>query len=89
MQKRRKEVAKWVLAQLKEQEGDLNGFEKVKAVHVDVGYDENGVVWTEGNHLMTASQKLRRKQLTQHYSKALNQLYADLGHGAQQGEHLF
>lgn len=51
--------------------GNLRGFERVKAVHLDVEQ------WSVDNGLMTPSFKLKRNQLQKHYQKDIDCMYAE------------
>ena len=50
--------------------GNLRGFERIKAVHLDHKQ------WDVDNGLMTPSFKLKRNQLQKHYQKYIDDLYA-------------
>ncbi|MES1912280.1 MAG: hypothetical protein MHM6MM_004581, partial [Cercozoa sp. M6MM] len=68
-----------VRADLKQYEGELKGFEKVRDVICETDIEASGFAFTVDNNLMTPSFKLRRPQLLRQYVEQLKELYAANG----------
>ena len=73
------EVRAWIVASLRQQEGEMVGFEKMKSVLVDLDVDSLGQAFNEERGTLTPTMKKRRDQLTAHYLTQLKQMYTALG----------
>jgi len=79
--KHRSELEPELLAQLKEAEKGLKGYEKVKAVHIEVDVDAAFQGFHVDNNLTTPTFKLKRPKLRDHYLDEIQGLYTKLGEG--------
>jgi len=75
-----------LMADLKNFESSLKGFEKVKGVVIAAPENELLMAFYAENNLLTPSFKLKRPQLKKRYVDELKELYGDLGQPAQEGE---
>eukprot|EP00933_Yihiella_yeosuensis_P074417 TRINITY_DN83343_c0_g1_i1.p1 TRINITY_DN83343_c0_g1~~TRINITY_DN83343_c0_g1_i1.p1 ORF type:complete len:474 (+),score=36.61 TRINITY_DN83343_c0_g1_i1:34-1422(+) len=80
------DIKVWVKNSLKQQEGELNGFEKIKDFIVDCHFDSLGQVFTEDKGTLTPTMKKRRNQLVDAYIDQLKALYTGLGEPPKDGE---
>ncbi len=76
----------WVANQLKETEGGLLGFEKIKKFYVETDITDINTAFTEENECMTPTMKKRRKPLAEKYINVLKQMYTDLKEPPLEGE---
>lgn len=84
---KRAALSAWALGELRKFESGLVGFEKIKAVYVELTMDAMGQGFTEENECLTPTMKKRRKQLTDKYVPVLAQLYNEVGEPQKAGEH--
>lgn len=80
------ELKTYLHERLSEHNGELKGFEKVKAIIVEGRLNPMLIGFTEANQCMTPTFKLRRPFLLKRYLKQLKQAYADLGEPATTDE---
>ncbi len=79
-------IKTWAWKQLKDQEGTLLGFEKIKDLHIEGVIDTLGMGFTEANDCLTPTMKKKRKPLTEKYLPILKEMYIGLGEKPQDGE---
>jgi long-chain acyl-CoA synthetase len=80
------ELKTFLFESISQQNSQLKGFEKVKAIVVEGRLNQMLMGFTEQNQCMTPTFKLRRPQLLHRYIKELKQAYADLGEAARDDE---
>jgi len=68
-----------VLADLRQQEGPLKKFEKLKAIHCEFEFDNLLQGFNVENNCLTPSFKLKRPILKKRYLDVLKQMYTDNG----------
>lgn len=68
-----------LIADMKKNESQLKGFEKVAKFYFDTDVNELGLAFTVENDCMTPTFKLRRPFLLKKYLDIIKQMYTDLG----------
>jgi len=84
-----KKLSEAIFENLKKYQDGLNGFEKIKAIHVETYMDELAQAFSPENGLTTPSMKLQRVKLRKHYTAdmQLQKLYTSFGEAPIEGEH--
>jgi len=82
----REQLTKACFAELQKCDGDLKGFERVKAIYLESYVSELGSAFTPKNNLMTPSVKLQRPNLRAYYVVELKAMYTKLGMPPAEGE---
>jgi len=82
----RLQVTAAIASELAKVDGNLKGFEKVKAVYVEATMNDLGIAFNQENGLLTPSMKLVRPKLKLYYLEHLKTMYAGLGMPSHEGE---
>jgi long-chain acyl-CoA synthetase len=80
-------VKAFIFASLKEQDGGLKSFERVRDIHVESRIDITGAGFTEANECITPTFKLRRPYLLKRYVQELMAMYEAKGEPNRAEEH--
>lgn len=82
----RESITNLVKELLKQQEGGLKGYEKVRDIYCEFQLDNQLQGFTEGNECLTPTFKLRRPYLLRRYLEPLQKMYAASGQPNRVGE---
>jgi len=82
----RKRLTKACFAELQKCDGNLKGFERVKAIWVESYVNELGNAFGTENKLLTPSMKMIRTELKTYYNVHLKEMYVKLGMPLVEGE---